>query len=120
MKSILPVVAFFALVAILILSLVPGEYRPHTMILPGAMEHVSAYIVATFLLCLAYHNRLSPLRVILLLTAYGALLELGQLFVPGRHGNPSDVVADFAGAAIGAVVASAVVHPAQGVVAAER
>jgi hypothetical protein len=34
-ESILPVVAFFALLAILTLSLVPGEYRPHTMILAG-------------------------------------------------------------------------------------
>jgi len=39
---------------------------------------------------LAWHHRVPPVQVVLLLTAYGALLELGQLWVPGRHGQLPD------------------------------
>jgi VanZ family protein len=101
---ILRILAILCLFAILLLSLVPGDYRPHTQILPGGLEHVAAYTLAAFLLGLAYHGRLSPGRIVLLLTAYGALLELGQLWVPGRHGQAIDVVADFVGAMMGVVM----------------
>jgi VanZ family protein len=110
LRSSLNVVAISSLLAICAASLVPGEFRPHTTILPSALEHVAAYGVAAFLLRLAYHRRLSLIRLVLLLTAYGASLELGQLWVPGRHGQLSDVMADFAGASIGVLVASAFLH----------
>jgi VanZ family protein len=100
--------ALISLAIILALSLVRGEFRPHTVFLPSALEHVAAYVVAAFLLCLAYAYRVSPVWLVLLLTAYGGLLELIQLWVPGRHGRLSDIVADFAGALIGAMLASAV------------
>lgn len=106
-KIILRVGALLSLVSILVLSLVPGEYRPHTMILTSGLEHVAAYMVAAFLLCLTYYGRLSPVRIVLILTAYGALLELAQLWIPGRHGQSIDIFADFLGAAIGVSVASA-------------
>jgi hypothetical protein len=96
-----------SLLAILVLSLVPGEFRPHTMILPPGFEHVAAYAVAAFFLGLACSQRLPPMQLVLLLTSYGALLELGQLWVPGRHGQLSDVGADLAGASIGVMVALA-------------
>jgi VanZ family protein len=44
------------------------------------------------------------------LTAYGALLELCQLWIPGRHGQTIDISADFAGASIGVLIASALVR----------
>jgi VanZ family protein len=106
--------AFLSLFAILLLSLVPGEYRPHTSILPSefkhvsayTFEHVSAYAIAGFLLWLWYYSRISPIRLVLMLTAYGALLEVAQLWVPGRHGQAVDIVADFVGALFGVLVAS--------------
>ena len=107
LRGSLTVAAISSLLAICAASLVPGEFRPHTTILPGAFEHVATYGVAAFFLCLAYHRRLSPIRLVLFLTTYGALLELGQLWVPGRHGQLSDVMADFAGASIGVSIASA-------------
>jgi VanZ family protein len=103
-------VAISSLFAICAASLVPGEFRPQTGFLPSALEHVAAYSVAAFCLRLAYYRRLPPIRLVLLLTAYGALLEIGQLWVPGRHGQISDIMADFAGASIGVVVASALVQ----------
>ena len=99
-----------SLLAILALSLVPGAFRPHTMILPPAFEHVAAYVVAAFFLCLACHHRVPPVQLVLLLTFYGALLELGQLWVPGRNGKLSDIGADLAGASIGMMVALVAMH----------
>jgi VanZ family protein len=110
MKMTLRILALFSLIAILALSLVPGEYRPHTIILPSVFEHVAAYTGAGFLLGLAYVGRLSPIRLVLLLTAYGALLELCQLWVPGRNGQIIDIFADFAGASIGVIAASGLVR----------
>jgi hypothetical protein len=51
---------------------------------------------------LACHHRVPPVQLVLLLTAFGALLELGQPWVPGRNGQLS-----LAGASIGVMVASA-------------
>ena len=65
------------------------------------------YAVAAFFLGLACYHGVPPLQLVLLLTAYGALLELGQLWVPGRHGQLSDIGADLAGASIGVTVALA-------------
>jgi len=109
LRNSLSVVAISSLFAICAASLVPGEFRPRTTFLPSALEHVAAYSVAAFFLGLAYYHRLSAIRLVLLLTAYGALLELAQLWVPGRHGQLSDVMADFAGASIGVLLASALV-----------
>lgn len=110
MKMTLRVLALFSLIAICVLSLVPGQYRPHTIILPSVFEHVAAYTVAAFLLGLAYVGRLSPIRLVLLLTAYGALIELCQLWIPGRNGQIIDIFADFAGASVGVIAASVLVR----------
>jgi VanZ family protein len=110
MKSWLRVVAIASLVAILALSLVPGSFRPHTIILPPALEHVSAYTVAAFLLCLAYPSRLPPVRLVLLLTAYGAFLEFGQVWIPDRNASLTDVGADLVGGLVGAMAALAALH----------
>jgi VanZ family protein len=69
--------------------------------LPSQLEHVAAYVVAASALLLAFSDRLSRLRVVLLLTAYGALLELCQLGIPGRSVRLVDVAADFFGALLG-------------------
>jgi VanZ family protein len=107
MKICVRALAITSLVAIFVLSLVPGEFRPHTMILPPGFEHVAAYAVAAFFLGLACHHRVPPAQLVLLLTAYGALLELGQLWVPERHGQLPDVGMDLIGASIGVMVALA-------------
>jgi hypothetical protein len=47
----------------------------------------SSRAIAAFFLGLPCHHRLSPVRLGVLLTAYGALLELGQLWVPADTGS---------------------------------
>jgi VanZ family protein len=110
LRGSLSILAISLLLAICAASLVPGEFRPHTNFLPSAFEHVAAYGLAAFCLGLAYYRRLSPIWLVLLLTAYGALLELGQLWAPGRHSQLLDVIADFAGALIGVLVALALMQ----------
>jgi VanZ family protein len=109
-KTTLRFGALFALLAICVLSLVPGEYRPHTMILPAEFEHVAAYTVAALFLGLARAGRLSAPRLVLMLTVYGGLLELCQLWIPGRNAQVMDIAADFVGASIGVLVASVLMH----------
>ena len=93
-----------AVFAIAVLSLVPGELRPHTE-MPGYFEHFSAYFIATLLLSLGHTGRfaifLSPL-----LSAYAAILETIQLWVPGRGAAIMDWVSSSMGALTGAIVAS--------------
>jgi hypothetical protein len=79
---------------------------PHTMILPPGFELVAAYAVAAFFFDLAYHHRVPPVQLVLLLATYGALLELGQLWVPGRHGQLSDIGADLANSVIPSIFRS--------------
>ena len=89
--------------AILVLSLVPGTLRPHTMILPPGFEHVAA-----FFLGLGCHHRVPPCS--LLCCSLPMAMELGQLWVPGRNGQLPDIGADLAGASIGVMAALATMH----------
>jgi VanZ family protein len=91
------------------LSLVPGEDRPHLTAVPG-LEHAGAYMIAAFLMHLACHRRVSGVWIVALLTAYGALFEILQLWVPDRNGQAFDAMADFVGASIGVLMAVAAVR----------
>jgi VanZ family protein len=106
-RTILLVLAYSLIFGIAVVSVVPGEYRPHTNVLPNELEHVAAYILAGFFISMAYRGRLSLTRVVVLLTGYGALLEFLQLWIPGRNGEVIGVAADFAGALTGALIAKA-------------
>jgi hypothetical protein len=70
-----------ACLAIAVLSLVPGEARPHSGI-PGLIEHAVAYAGTAALLTLGYHGRIRPLLIASPLVLYAAMLECGQIFVP--------------------------------------
>jgi VanZ family protein len=86
------------------LSLVPSAALPPTTIGDKA-EHVIAYAVLG-LLGGASAER-GVVRIILWLTAFGAVIELLQAFSPGRSPDVFDALADVAGACIG--VASATI-----------
>lgn len=98
-----------AVAAITILSLVPGHARPH-VIWSGSLEHVAAYFGAASLLCLGFLDPRSTtaqrafapaLSIGCLLAAYGGVLEIAQLFVPGRGPGMLDWGADALGAWLG-------------------
>jgi VanZ family protein len=102
--AILHAVALAPLLAIGVLSVVPGEDRPHVFE-PSQFEHMAAYIVAAAALALVYAPKLKPVRIVAFLTAYGAALEFCQIWIPGRNAALADVAADFVGAFIGIAVA---------------
>jgi VanZ family protein len=71
--------------------------------LPGQANHAVAYLVTAVALRWAY-PRASPWRTLLLLMAYGCVLELLQTFVPERSPKVIDAVSSGVGAAMGAAV----------------
>jgi VanZ family protein len=85
---------------IAVLSLVPGDARPHTD-LPGRAEHFIAYAGTGLLFALGYYAlRQRMLGLIGLAIASGAF-EVLQNFVPGRSPSPLDALASTCGAAFG-------------------
>jgi VanZ family protein len=90
-------------VAFAVLSLVPSELRPHTGF-AGPLEHITAYAIGAGLLTLCYYKRNQPLIVVSCLTLYAAVLEIAQIWVPGRDPKFIDFAASSAGALIGSAL----------------
>lgn len=87
-------------VAILIvLSILPGSERPHTGA-PGHVEHFLAYGGTGAFLAFGASTRALILRA-LALSALSGLLELAQLWVPGRTGEIGGFVYSTLGACLG-------------------
>jgi len=103
--SIARPLAWACVVVIAVLSLVPGDARPHTG-LPGRAEHFIAYAGTGFLFSLAYCGlRQRMLALISLAIASGAF-EVLQNFVPGRSPSPLDALASTSGLAFGLILGS--------------
>src|SRR5262245_59752038 len=98
------IAGWLTVVAFAVLSLVPRELRPHTGF-AGPLKHIAAYAIAGGLLTLGYYKRNQPFLVVLSLSLYAAILEIAQIWVPGR--NPS--VMDFAASSAGGLIGSALV-----------
>jgi VanZ family protein len=114
-KTNMRIFAWATVLAIAVLSLIPGDRRPHTFA-PGQAEHVAAYLVAAAAFTLSYWGNVRPAVIALGLTVYGAALELGQHWAPGRHPQLEDVAADALGAIAGilcAVLIQRMLQPAR-------
>lgn len=93
--------AFFACIVLLVvLSWLPGNEMVRTGE-SGRFEHVVAYFGTAIIMALAYRASPRLLAQSLLLVALGAILEVGQLFVPGRNSAFLDFAASSTGAALG-------------------
>jgi VanZ family protein len=73
---------------------------------PGLIEHFAAYAGAACIGTLGYGRRVMYVQIAVLLIAYAGMLELGQLWVPGRH----SALTDFGFSAIGVVAGIAIGH----------
>ena len=71
---------------LVLLSLVPGAYRPHTGA-PGDVEHLLAYGLTAAALALAWRSPVQIVVIILGLLVLASGLEIAQLFVPDRGAN---------------------------------
>ena len=101
-------VGWACIVAIVVVSLVPGDTRPDTG-LPGQIDHIISYCGTAGLLGLGYPTAKSRLGMIVMLTSLAATLEVAQRWIPGRHPQFIDFAASVAGTCLG-MLAAMVVH----------
>jgi VanZ family protein len=93
-------------VALIVLSVAPGNERPHTGVFPGQIEHVIAYCGTAGILGLGYPTAGERLGMVVMLAFLAAALEVVQLGIPGRHSQFIDFAASSAGACLGMSVAA--------------
>jgi VanZ family protein len=103
LRVLLRLGALASMTAITILSLVPGQLRPHVME-SGRLEHFAAYCVTGFLMS-SGSRRLAGWRAPIFLSAASAFFEVAQLFIPGRSGGLGDFFASSLGALAGTALA---------------
>jgi VanZ family protein len=99
--------AWFALAAIIVLSLVPPGARP-TAFMPHKIEHASIFLLAGVAFGIAYcgYERLS----IVVAVIFCASIEFAQLTIPGRHGRLSDFFVDAIAICVGIFAGSALIR----------
>jgi VanZ family protein len=98
-------VAFAGWLAIAVLSLVPGQERPHTGF-SGISEHFAAYALVAGCYFLAVTDRKQRLYFAGFVIAASAIFEICQLYVPGRRGEILGVLSAAAGVGFAALAAS--------------
>lgn len=96
---------FFGILAIILLSLVPGSHRPHTG-LPGGAEHFAAYCLTAFFLALGFRPLAHRIGLAIGLSLLAASMEVLQHFVHGRHPAIHDALASSLGGFLGLALGS--------------
>lgn len=95
--------AMLCLIAIAVLSTLPGVDRPHTGA-SGNVEHFIAYLGTALFLASALGARKGVMAVALLSLA-AAFFEVLQIFIDGRQPGVDNWLASTAGAMAGALLA---------------
>jgi VanZ family protein len=88
------------LIALVVLSLLPGDERPHTGA-AGQAEHAVAYFGTAMFLAFAFQTMRGRVAIISLLIGMAAVLEVFQRLIPGRHSQLIDWLASSSGAVLG-------------------
>ena len=104
MRRALGIAAWFCVVLLAVLSLLPATEMARTGF-SGKLEHATAYAGTALLLCLRYGR---PVRIAASLVGYAVALELLQGVSPGRTPALLDWLASSSGSLLGAVAAWAV------------
>lgn len=91
------------LIAIVTLSLVPGEARPHTGA-PGEFEHFIAYLGAGLFIAARYRSFRGRLAFWASFAGLSFALEFFQQFVPGREPDVFDALASSSGVTTGVLM----------------
>ena len=99
------IVAWTLAAILLVLSVVPPELRPETGV-PHYFEHFLAYGVtgAVFSSRLSSGSRFSTSSALV----FCAVIEILQLFVPGRHARLADFATDAIAACAGIAIVSSI------------
>ncbi|WP_407339356.1 VanZ family protein [Methylocapsa polymorpha] len=96
-------VGFLGILAIIVLSLLPGSDRPHTG-LPGKAEHFIAYCFTASALAFGFRSRASWVVIAIGVTLLAGSMEILQLWVPGRHSDIGDAFVSSLGGLLGIVL----------------
>jgi VanZ family protein len=104
---------------LMLASWTPGRFMMRSGIFSGHVEHALAYALSGVLIYVVAARRFAAgrfaaWRAAALLSAYAGVLELGQIFVPGRHAGIDDFLSSATGAAAGVLAAAALLkraHP---------
>ena len=96
-------VAWAALILVVLLTLVPPNVRPRS-ILPHGVEHFAAFLLMGAAIAIGYrrHHRM----IAILAIPVTALLELAQICVPGRHASFTDFAINALGICVGVALIS--------------
>jgi peptidoglycan/LPS O-acetylase OafA/YrhL len=96
--------AWLSVLALALASWTPGDEMIRTGA-NGEVEHVLAYFISAFLLLWSYpqwtQRQLGSALVI-----YAGILEVGQIYAPGRHSQFGDFAASSLGVLIGVLMVS--------------
>ena len=93
------------MLALAVLSWTPGSIMVRTGILSTHQEHFLAYLLSALTISAA-QGRVPPgAWPGFALVCYAGLLEIGQIYVPGRHPAFADFLASSLGAVVGMVLA---------------
>jgi VanZ family protein len=93
--------AWILAIAIVVLSVVPRGLRPQTD-LPHYLEHFLIFFLTGIAFGLGYGRKLGLLAILLFL--FAGVVEMAQLFEPGRHARISDFVIDTLALWVGLIV----------------
>jgi VanZ family protein len=105
MKIILKIVAWCLAAAVTFATLGPARYRPHSNLGQDG-EHALAFVLVGLAFGAAYSgNRWLTAAITLIGTG---LIEILQLWAPGRHARLEDFIVDALAACAGLVIAAAV------------
>ena len=97
-------IGWLGVLAVAIVSLLPGELRPHTGT-SGSLEHFVAYSSVAAILTFAYQEVRAKLVIFCGLCVCAGLFEVLQTWVPGRSGDILDWSISSAGALAGLLAA---------------
>jgi VanZ family protein len=87
--------AWLCVIGLAVASWTPGQEMVRTGF-NTRLEHLAAYLIAGIAVILAYPRR-PTWTIAAILCAYAGVLELGQLFIPGRHAALLDWLASSSG-----------------------
>src|SRR5579883_2222132 len=91
MTIVLRCLAWLLAAAVTFATLGPARFRPHADLSHDA-EHALAFILLGLAFALAYPRQRLPIAAVCVVLT--GLLELLQLFVPGRHARLEDFLVD--------------------------
>lgn len=95
--------AWLLAAAIVILSIVPPQLRPETN-LPHNVEHFGIFFATGAMFTFGYSQQM--LKLAALLIGFAGLVEIAQIFVPGRHARLCDFIVDASAVTIGIAIVS--------------